>query len=61
MPVDYIAWTQGVARHAGADCPAERARPALSVSGPGIAPGPEGASTALGWKVNEASSIAAER
>ena len=59
LPVDYIAWTQGVARHA--EAPALKAPDrALSVSGQ-VSPRARKEFTRLDWKVNEAYSIAAER
>lgn len=59
LPVDYIAWTQGVARHA-ARLSQSGPEGALSVSGQ-VSPRARKELTKQGWKVNEVFSIAAER
>ena len=59
LPVDYIAWTQGVAGHAARLAQSGPDR-SLSVSGQ-VSPRARKELTTQGWKVNEVFSIAAER
>jgi len=59
LPVDYIAWTQGVARHAQQLSQGGPDR-SLSVSGQ-VSPRARKELTTQGWKVNEVYSVAAER
>jgi hypothetical protein len=59
LPVDYVAWTQNVARHA--EAPGLKAPDrSVSVSGQ-VSPRARKELTTIGWKVNEVFSIAAER